>query len=142
MEAVLCGKVATNYTPGNSVAEDKEFYPYVEKIIKFYLREEPILKNIKTIDARVPLGDGGYGGMNEPLMDDLERNRQKYVIKMVDGWGGEQSAAGESRALQDSTVHGTFRLRRENHRLAGSFGHRTRRKSLCQRHRVGAGDIS
>ncbi len=89
LEAVLRGRVATNYTPGNSIAEDKEFYSYVEKIIKFYLREEPILKNIKTIDARISLGNGRYGGFNEPLMDDLERNREKYVIKMVDGRGGE-----------------------------------------------------
>ncbi len=89
MDAVLQRRVATNYTPGNSVAEDKEFYSFVEKIIKFYLKEEPILKNVKTIDARIALGDGRYGGFDERLMDDLESNREKYVIKMMDGRGGD-----------------------------------------------------
>ena len=33
---------------GNGVADDKAVYTYVPDMIKYYLNEEPILKNVPT----------------------------------------------------------------------------------------------
>lgn len=42
------GNVALANAPGTGVADDKVIYAYVPKIIKYYLGEEPILKNVPT----------------------------------------------------------------------------------------------
>jgi uncharacterized circularly permuted ATP-grasp superfamily protein len=48
MEAYLSGNVALLNAPGNGVADDKGIYYFVPKMIKYYLNEEPILKNAPT----------------------------------------------------------------------------------------------
>ena len=48
MEAYLAGNVALMNAPGNGVADDKGIYYFVPKMIKYYLGEEPILKNAPT----------------------------------------------------------------------------------------------
>ncbi|MDZ7818823.1 MAG: circularly permuted type 2 ATP-grasp protein [Aliarcobacter sp.] len=48
MEAYLSGNVALMNAPGNGVADDKGIYYFVPKMIKYYLGEEPILKNAPT----------------------------------------------------------------------------------------------
>lgn len=42
------GNVAILNAPGNGVADDKGIYYFVPKMIKYYLNEEPILKNAPT----------------------------------------------------------------------------------------------
>ncbi len=42
------GNVALMNAPGNGVADDKGIYYFVPKMIKYYLGEEPILKNAPT----------------------------------------------------------------------------------------------
>ncbi len=42
------GNVALLNAPGNGVADDKGIYYFVPKMIKYYLNEEPILKNAPT----------------------------------------------------------------------------------------------
>src|SRR3546814_13908529 len=39
---------------GTGVADDKSIYPYVDEMIRFYLTEEPILKNVPTWQCRKP----------------------------------------------------------------------------------------
>ena len=34
--------------PGNGIADDKAIYPYVPDMIQFYLKEDPIIDNVKT----------------------------------------------------------------------------------------------
>ena len=48
MEAYRSGNVAIINAPGNGVADDKGIYYFVPKMIKYYLNEEPILKNAPT----------------------------------------------------------------------------------------------
>ena len=48
MEAYLAGNVAIMNAPGNGVADDKGIYYFVPQMIKYYLNEEPILKNAPT----------------------------------------------------------------------------------------------
>jgi uncharacterized circularly permuted ATP-grasp superfamily protein len=42
------GNVALVNAPGNGVADDKAIYAWVPAMIKYYLNEEPILKNVPT----------------------------------------------------------------------------------------------
>ncbi len=48
MDAYRAGNVAIMNAPGNGVADDKGIYYFVPKMIKYYLSEEPILKNAPT----------------------------------------------------------------------------------------------
>lgn len=48
MNAYRAGNVAIANAPGTGVADDKAIYAYVPEMIRFYLNEEPILKNIRT----------------------------------------------------------------------------------------------
>lgn len=48
MEAYKAGNVALLNAPGNGVADDKGIYYFVPKMIRYYLKEEPILHNAPT----------------------------------------------------------------------------------------------
>ena len=48
------GNVAVVNAMGNGVADDKAVYAYVPEMIKYYLNEEPILKNVPTYQMEVP----------------------------------------------------------------------------------------
>ena len=48
MQVYKAGNVAIVNAPGNGVADDKGIYYFVPKMIKYYLNEEPILKNAPT----------------------------------------------------------------------------------------------
>ncbi|SIS97421.1 circularly permuted type 2 ATP-grasp protein [Neptunomonas antarctica] len=48
MRAWQAGNVALANAPGAGVADDKVVYAYVPDIIRYYLKEEPLIKNVKT----------------------------------------------------------------------------------------------
>lgn len=48
MNAYRCGNVALANAPGTGAADDKAIYPFVPAMIRFYLKQEPILKNVPT----------------------------------------------------------------------------------------------
>jgi uncharacterized circularly permuted ATP-grasp superfamily protein len=48
------GNVALVNAVGNGVADDKAVYAYVPQMIKYYLNEEPILKNVPTYQMENP----------------------------------------------------------------------------------------
>jgi len=56
MRALKAGKLAIANAPGTGVADDKAIYAYVPKIIRYYLDQEPILKNVRTYVCRVRAG--------------------------------------------------------------------------------------
>ena len=67
----------------SDVADDKLVYAYVPTMIRYYLREEPILRNVETmhlLDAKV-------------RADALSR-RDELVFKRVDGSGGKGLVIG------------------------------------------------
>jgi uncharacterized circularly permuted ATP-grasp superfamily protein len=77
MDAYKAGHVAICNAVGTGVADDKSIYSYVPDMIKFYLGEEPILKNVPTFQCRKP--------------DDLQytlANLKHLVVKEVHGAGG------------------------------------------------------
>ena len=48
MDVYRSGNVAIVNAPGNGVADDKGIYYFVPKMIRYYLKQEPILKNAPT----------------------------------------------------------------------------------------------
>jgi uncharacterized circularly permuted ATP-grasp superfamily protein len=91
MDVYLGGRVALANAPGTGVADDKAIYAYVEKIIKFYLGQDAIIRNVPThicaeekerayvIDHLAELvvkatdGAGGYGMLVGPHSTPEER---------------------------------------------------------------------
>ena len=84
LAAYRTGNVALANAIGTGVADDKSTYPFVPEMIRFYLGEEPLLRNVptwqlrKTEDLRYALdhlpelvvkevqGSGGYGMLVGP----------------------------------------------------------------------------
>lgn len=82
--AYRSGNVVLANAVGTGLADDKSIYPYVDKMIRFYLDEEPILNNVPTWQCRNPKelsyvlahlpelvvketqGSGGYGMLVGP----------------------------------------------------------------------------
>jgi uncharacterized circularly permuted ATP-grasp superfamily protein len=48
MDVYRAGNVALANAPGTGISDDKAVYAYVPQIIKYYLAEDPILKNVPT----------------------------------------------------------------------------------------------
>jgi len=71
------GNVALINAVGNGVADDKAVYAYVPAMIKYYLKEEPILLNVPT-----------YEMMNEDSRQYVFENIQKMVVKRTNQSGG------------------------------------------------------
>jgi uncharacterized circularly permuted ATP-grasp superfamily protein len=99
LNAARAGMVTIANAVGNGVADDKLTYTYVPDMIRFYLREEPILKNVETHrlddpDVRASVVDrldefvskpvdasGGYGIVVGPHASDEELSRLRADIE-------------------------------------------------------------
>jgi uncharacterized circularly permuted ATP-grasp superfamily protein len=97
MSAYLAGNITLANAVGTGIADDKAVYSYVPDMIKFYLGEEPLLKNVPTwrcreadhlkyvLDKLPELvvkevhGSGGYGMLIGPASDKatIEKFRAK-----------------------------------------------------------------
>jgi Uncharacterized conserved protein len=86
------GNVAIINAPGNGVADDKGIYYFVPKMIKYYLGEEPVLKNAPTY---LPFYD-------KDMMYVLE-NFDKLVLKDVAEAGGYGVVFGNTMSKQQKT---------------------------------------
>lgn len=85
VEAYLSGNVALMNAIGNGVADDKGIYYFVPKMIKYYLNEDPILKNAPT-----------YLPYFKKDMEYVMNNMEKLVIKDVAEAGGYGVLFGHS----------------------------------------------
>jgi uncharacterized circularly permuted ATP-grasp superfamily protein len=79
------GNVAIVNAMGNGVADDKAIYSYVPEMIRYYLNEEPILKNVPTYQ----LADGD----NRKFVFE---NMHNMVIKKTNESGGYGMLMGNS----------------------------------------------
>lgn len=97
-EAYRRGNVALANAPGTGVADDKVVYAYVPEMIRYYLREEPLIANVPTYlcfrenDRRYVLenldqmvvkaanGAGGYGMLIGPHATANEREKFRAKI--------------------------------------------------------------
>ena len=88
--AYRSGNVTICNAVGTGVADDKSIYPYVPKMIEFYLGEKPILSNVPTFMGRNP--------------DDLKyilANLKDLVVKEVHGAGGYGMLVGPASTAAD-----------------------------------------
>jgi len=90
MEAYRRGNVAIVNAVGNGVADDKAVYQYVPSMIKYYLNEEPILKNVPT-----------YQMENQEKIDFIFKNIEKMVIKKTNDSGGYGMLIGNSATSKE-----------------------------------------
>jgi uncharacterized circularly permuted ATP-grasp superfamily protein len=75
--AYRAGNVAIANAPGTGVADDKAMYSYVPDIVRFYMGEEPILKNVPTWRCR-----------ERESLSYVVDNLHELVVKEVNGSGG------------------------------------------------------
>jgi uncharacterized circularly permuted ATP-grasp superfamily protein len=83
--AYLAGNVTLANAVGTGVADDKAIYPYTEEMVRFYLSEEPILKNVPTYICHRPED-------REYTVAHLDR----LVVKAVNESGGYGMLMGPS----------------------------------------------
>jgi uncharacterized circularly permuted ATP-grasp superfamily protein len=88
----LQGRVALANAPGTGVADDKAIYRYVEKIIKYYLDQDPIIPNVPTYICAND-EDRAY------VLDHLS----ELVVKATDGAGGYGMLIGPHSMPADRT---------------------------------------
>ncbi len=84
------GNVAIVNAMGNGVADDKAVYSYVPDMIRYYLNEEPILKNVPTFQLADP--------DNRKMVFE---NMNKMVIKKTNESGGYGMLIGNSATEQE-----------------------------------------
>ena len=77
MRAWKKGNVGIANAPGAGVADDKAIYAFVPDMIRFYLKEEPLLQSVKTHLCR-----------NAEELAYVQDNIEKLVIKPVNESGG------------------------------------------------------
>jgi uncharacterized circularly permuted ATP-grasp superfamily protein len=100
MSAYQAGNVTLANAVGTGIADDKAIYSYMPEILKFYLGEEPILKNVPTWRCREPdhltyvldhldelvvkevHGSGGYGMLIGPAADKAQIASFRTKLKL------------------------------------------------------------
>jgi uncharacterized circularly permuted ATP-grasp superfamily protein len=97
MSAYQAGNVTLANAVGTGIADDKAVYSYMPEIVKFYLGEEPLLKNVPTWRCREP----------EHLSYVLD-NLEELVVKEVHGSGGYGMLIGPKA---DKTSIAAFRAK-------------------------------
>ncbi|MDB5663458.1 circularly permuted type 2 ATP-grasp protein, partial [Cypionkella sp.] len=89
MDVYRSGGVSICSAPGAGVADDKAVYTYVPEMIRFYLGEEPILKNVPTWKC----GDASD-------LKYVSENLADLVVKEVHGSGGYGMLVGPKSTKQ------------------------------------------
>jgi uncharacterized circularly permuted ATP-grasp superfamily protein len=87
VNAARAGNVVLANAIGNGVADDKLLYTYVPDLIRYYLHEEPVIDNVRTLRL-------GEAADHEEAMDRLH----ELVLKPVDGSGGKGIVIGPHAA--------------------------------------------
>ena len=90
MSAYRKGTVAIVNAIGNGVADDKAIYAYVPDMIKYYLNEDPILKNVPTF--RMQLADDRAH---------VFKNMHNMVVKRTNESGGYGMVMGNKATPEE-----------------------------------------
>jgi uncharacterized circularly permuted ATP-grasp superfamily protein len=88
------GNVAIVNSIGNGVADDKAIYVYVPEMIRYYLNEEPILKNVPTYQL----------GKQDELKHVVE-NINRMVIKKTNESGGYGMLMGHAASDEEINLY-------------------------------------
>jgi uncharacterized circularly permuted ATP-grasp superfamily protein len=93
MRAWRAGNVAVANAPGAGVADDKVVYAYVPDLIRYYLKEEPILPNVKT-----------YLCEDKEQREYVLANLDKLVVKPANESGGYGMLVGPHSTKKDQLL--------------------------------------
>ncbi len=77
VNAYRAGNVSLANSIGTGIADDKGIYPFVPDMIRYYLKQDPILPNVETFRPQVP-----------SHMSHVLANLDKFVVKTVNESGG------------------------------------------------------
>ncbi len=77
VNAYRAGNVALANSIGTGIADDKGIYPFVPDMIRYYLKQDPILPNVETFRPLVP-----------SHMSHVLANLENLVVKTVNESGG------------------------------------------------------
>jgi uncharacterized circularly permuted ATP-grasp superfamily protein len=77
LDAVRAGNLTLSNAVGTGIADDKSIYPYVPKMIEFYLGEKPVLDNVPTYMCR-----------ERDALHHVLDHLSELVVKEVHGAGG------------------------------------------------------
>ncbi len=77
VNAYRAGRVSLANSIGTGIADDKGVYPFVPDMIRYYLKQDPVLANVETFRPQVPAH-----------MSHILANLDKLVVKTVNESGG------------------------------------------------------
>ncbi|WP_408008595.1 circularly permuted type 2 ATP-grasp protein [Pseudalkalibacillus sp. A8] len=90
LDAYRAGNVTISNGIGNGVADDKAIYHYVPNMIRYYLGEAPIIRNVETYFLR-----------DEEQRKYVLENLDQLVVKQTDGSGGYNLLIGPHATEQE-----------------------------------------
>ena len=90
IDVFRAGHVTICNAVGTGIADDKSIYPYVPKMIEFYLGEKPILSNVPTYMCR-----------NSDDLSYTLANLKDLVVKEVHGAGGYGMLVGPAASTAE-----------------------------------------
>lgn len=93
VNAYRAGNVALANSIGTGIADDKGIYPFVPEMIRYYLKQDPLLRNVETFRPAIPA-----------QLDHVLANLGNLVVKRVNESGGYGMLFGPSstKAQQDA----------------------------------------
>lgn len=90
IDAARAGNVTIANAVGNGVADDKLVYTYMPDVIRYYLDEEPVIRNVDTWRC----------GQPDHLAEVMDR-LDELVLKPVDGSGGKGIVIGPRASREE-----------------------------------------
>jgi uncharacterized circularly permuted ATP-grasp superfamily protein len=90
LNAYRAGRVALANSIGTGIADDKGVYPFVPDMIRYYLKQDPILPNVETYRPLVP-----------SHLSHILANLDKLVVKTVNESGGYGMLIGPQASAQE-----------------------------------------
>jgi uncharacterized circularly permuted ATP-grasp superfamily protein len=95
------GQVSLANSIGTGVADDKGIYPFVPEMIRYYLKQDPVLPSVETFRPLVPA-----------QLDHILANLERLVVKTVNESGGYGMLVGPaSTARQREEFRAQLRAR-------------------------------
>lgn len=107
MSAYLKHNVVIANAPGAGVADDKSIYPYVDKMIEYYLNEKPVLNNVPTFQCR-----------EQDSLEYVVQNLDKLVVKEAQGSGGYGMLIGPQATVEEIDAFRVKLLSNPHHYIA------------------------
>jgi uncharacterized circularly permuted ATP-grasp superfamily protein len=101
INAYRAGQVSLANSIGTGIADDKGIYPFVPEMIRYYLKQDPVLANVETFRPLVPAH-----------LDHILGNMERMVVKTVNESGGYGMLVGPaSTARQRDEFRAHLRAR-------------------------------